>query len=166
MKLHRILVLVLLSTLTACGFHLRGDVSLPPEILPLYLDETSASAELRAELRALLQASDIPLAKDKSSAVGTLEHLREAQHKRVVSIDARGRAREYELSYDVYYQLRSEHMDMENVVKLQRELLFDPDNVLGANYEEQNLLRDMRRDAAALIMRQLQAAKPIRPLTP
>ena len=44
-------------------------------------------------------------------------------------------------------------------ITLTRELLFDPDSVLALDYETQTLYSDMRRDAARLMLQQLQALK-------
>ncbi len=105
---------------------------------------------------ALLEANDVALAASPALAAGHLKIGKQVKNRRVISVDSRGRAREYELNYSVYYTIKSAHIDAENVVKLQRELLFDPDNVLGADYEEQTLYRDMKRDAARLILQQLE----------
>ncbi len=68
-----------------------------------------------------------------------------------------GRAREYELHYSVLYQLKGQHIDVENVIKLQRVLTFDPDSVLGTSSEEKTLYHDMQMDAARLILQQIDA---------
>jgi LPS-assembly lipoprotein len=156
-KIHLAFLLVLLS-LSACGFQLRGAVELPAEFQPLYLDE-SGDEDLRNELSALLRANHAVLVVTEASAAGHLKIGKQEKNRRVISVDSRGRAREYLLSYSVFYTLKSQHIDTENVVKLQRELLFDPDNVLGADYEEATLYRDMKRDAARLILQQLEAMR-------
>jgi LPS-assembly lipoprotein len=153
-------VLLLLVSLSACGFQLRGATQLPAQLQPLNLQE-GGDGELRNELLALLEANDVALAASPALAAGHLKIGNQVQTRRVISVDSRGRAREYELNYSVYYTIKSAHIDAENVVKLQRELLFDPDNVLGADYEEQTLYRDMKRDAARLILQQLESTRPL-----
>ena len=155
-----LLPLVLLVSLSACGFQLRGATQLPAQLQPLYLDE-GGDDELRNELQVLLEANAVALAASPELAAGHLKIGKHVKNRRVISVDSLGRAREYELNYSVFYTIKSTHIDAENVVKLQRELLFDPDNVLGVDYEEQTLYRDMKRDAARLILQKLQAARPL-----
>ena len=156
-KIYFLLVLVLLS---GCGFQLRGAAQLPEQLQPLNLGE-AGDEELRNELLILLESNNVAMAVAPEKAAGHLTIGKQEKYRRVISVDSLGRAREYELNYSVYYTIKSKQLDAENVVKLQRELLFDPDNVLGADYEEQTLYRDMKRDAARLILQQLQSAKPL-----
>lgn len=153
-------MLVLLAFISACGFQLRGGHSLPDGLQPLYLNETGDD-DLRRELTTLLRASKVELANTAELATASLKLSNQRINRRVLSVDTRGRAREYELNYSVLYTITSKQLNAENVVRLQRELLFDPDNVLGASVEEQTLYRDMKRDAARLIMQQMQAMKPV-----
>ena len=160
MKKNSLPFLLLLVSLSACGFQLRGAVELPAQLQPLYLHE-DGDAELRNELLVLLGANNVALAESDAQAAGQLKLGKQEKTRRVISVDSLGRAREYELNYNVFYTIKSKQLDAENVVKLQRELLFDPDTVLGADYEEQALYRDMKRDAARLILQQLQSARPL-----
>ena len=86
--------------------------------------------------------------------------------QRVVAVDNRGRAREYELNYQFSYDLKKVSvagMPLEiirtNTVKLKRGLLFDPDSVLAVGHEKDALYEDMRKDAAQMVLRQLSTIK-------
>jgi LPS-assembly lipoprotein len=149
-------ILVFLLSASACGFQLRGAVKLPAELQPLYL--YNANDEVLAhQLLLLLKENNTALTDDAQQAASRLKVVNQNQTQRVLSVDSRGRAREYELNYSVLYQLKGQHVDAENVVKLQRVLTFDPDNILGTSSEEKTLYHDMQMDAARLILQQIDA---------
>jgi LPS-assembly lipoprotein len=151
-----VFTLLLLLSASACGFQLRGAVELPAVLQPVYL-YGAGEEELAHQLAVLLKENNTVLADAEAQAASRLKIVSQKQTRRILSVDSRGRAREYELNYSVLYQLSSEHINADNVVKLRRVLAFDPDNVLGASNEEQTLYRDMQRDAARLILQQLEA---------
>ncbi len=154
----RILVLTLaLLALGACGFHLRGNVELSPQLTPLYLSD-SGPQTLRSEIRANLRGSGVRLSKSRDGAAAVLSIERVSQNRRVLSVDASGRAREYEVRYLLRYRIqRSGQESVARTIQLSRELLFDPDSVLALDYETRTLYTDMQRDAARLLLQQLQA---------
>jgi LPS-assembly lipoprotein len=149
-------ILVFLLSASACGFQLRGAVKLPADLQPLYLYNVEDD-ELAHQLSVLLRENNTTLAVNKQQAASRLKIVSQNKTRRVLSVDSSGRAREYELHYSVLYQLKGQHIDAENVVKLQRVLTFDPNSVLGASSEEQTLYHDMQMDAARLILQQIDA---------
>ena len=66
---HRVpplLAIALSVLLSACGFHLREGINLPPNIEPLYI--SGASDQLGLELRNALTASGIELSEESAAA--------------------------------------------------------------------------------------------------
>ncbi len=162
--MYRIVIyLTFLLSVSACGFQLRGTVELPAQLQPLYLYAAGDDA-LVNQLSILLAENKAALADSAEQAASSLKIVSQKQTRRVLSVDSLGRAREYELNYAVVYRLKSRHVDVDKVVKLRRELAFDPENVLANSHEQQTLYRDMQTEAARLILQQLQATT--RPLTP
>jgi LPS-assembly lipoprotein len=149
-------ILIFLLSASACGFQLRGAVKLPADLQPLYL-YNAENDELAHQLSVLLRENNTVLAADEQQAASRLKIVSRNRTRRVLSVDSLGRAREYELHYSVLYQLKGQHIDAENVIKLQRVLTFDPNSVLGASSEEQTLYHDMQMDAARLILQQIDA---------
>ena len=80
--------------------------------------------------------------------------------KRVGQTDALlGRAREYRLIYRLVFSVTSSGeavIDRSNI-QLTRNLLFNPEAVLGVAEETQNIYRDMIRDSTGQILLRLQA---------
>ncbi|MDH5483783.1 MAG: LPS assembly lipoprotein LptE [Gammaproteobacteria bacterium] len=143
--------------LTACGFHLRGAYKLPEQMQRTYVQAENQNSELIPYLKRALRSSGVQLAESPQQATAILHLSHESHNKRVISVDSQGRAREYELSYGVSFELSS---DTDFAVKpqrlqLQKDFLFDPENVLGKDREEQMLIRDMQSDIVLQIMRKL-----------
>jgi len=155
-----LLLPVLLAVLSACGFHLRGSYQLPPQLSPLYIDKASMSYSLYRELRAAMLASGIELTMDTAAAASELRITRESRSRAVQSVDSSGRAREYDLKYELGFSLKAgEKLIIDNgSLSLQRNLLFDPESVLGVANEQESLYQDMMRDGTGLILLRIQAA--------
>ena len=157
-------LLTLVAVQSSCGFHLRGAVSLPDHITPLFLDLSAIDDRLGRELQTLLSSSgENVLAASKAEAKTILKIANLKSKQRVVAVDDLGRAREYELNYQFHYELKkaagSAEIIKTNTVKLKRDWFFDPDSVLAVTHEKESLLDDMRKDAARVTLRQLAAIK-------
>jgi len=167
-KIYFIFMLMALATVqTSCGFHLRGAVSLPDHITPVFLDLSSSDDGLGRGLQALLSSSgDNVLAVSKDEAKTILKISGVQKKQRVVAVDDLGRAREYELNYSFHYELKNNvdsaaqsEIIKTNTVKLKRDWLFDPSSVLAVGHERNALYDDMQKDAARVMLRQLAVIK-------
>lgn len=139
-----ILLLALVSQ--GCGWRLRGQISLPPGMENTLLRGADTYSELGVILQNKLQGAGARLVSDKNQATAILHILEDKVDKRVLSIDASGRASEYELNYVLRFKLTDQSgasLVEEQTVNTVRELSFDPDNVLSTSDEEQRLRKDM-----------------------
>ncbi len=160
LKLNRLLLtLMLASSLAACGYHMRGAVTLPAEMQTTWIQGNSNSQLVR-DLRRNLIASKINVVSEKTGDAATLSITRDIISRRILSIGSDGKAREFMLLYEVDYQLRGTDgkpvHDMQKV-RIQRSYLYDPNDVLAAGQEDATLRREMVRDMADLILRRLSA---------
>lgn len=158
----RHLFLVSLILLASCGFHLRGSVALPPALSVMAVE--GATTEIAPDLRHALKNAGVRVT-DSASMV--LKVWAEQYAKRVLSVDSAGRALEYDLSYSVHFSLIEKGIDgngerawiSDTTVTQARDIRFDATAVLGFSSEEEQLNKEMRRDAVAQILRQLRYAK-------
>jgi len=158
-----ILFCLIITSLTACGFHLRASYHIPEQLQQLNLNISSASA-LSAPLRETLQQAHIQLGDGNY----TLEVLDDLLNKQTTNTDSRAKAAEYTLYYTVSYQIK----DAQNrVVMAERQLLlrrsyqYDTTAIVGKTAEEETLIRELYQDAAQQILRQLSSFKPNQPTT-
>ena len=114
---------------------------------------------LYKEMRSSLKASGAELAEDEATAASVLTISREQKTRDVISVDSLGRAREYRLIYRFTFTLQASGdavIDKSNI-QLTRNLLFNPEAVLGVAEETENIYRDMVRDGTGLVLLRLQA---------
>jgi LPS-assembly lipoprotein len=149
-------------SLASCGFHLRGTgkVETPAALSVLQVRVEGNLLEnhplLAAMKNALRTQTDIQV--QESGDAPRLLLYGEQSDSRVLSVTSAGKVDEYLLKYAVSFRL----VDVDNkllsepqTVKVQRDHQFDRLNVLAKEREEQELRRDMQRDAAQQILRRL-----------
>ena len=150
---------LLMLSVTACGFHLRGELALASSLVPVYI-VSDKDKVLRQELLALFELNAIEQARDRNIAASVLRIDSVERSRRVLSTDTNGLVREYELAYTLAYTFEgSDALKQQNTISLKRELVFDSSNVLAYNTESRFLYQDMQRNAARLILLQLQSVK-------
>ncbi|MFW2373458.1 MAG: LPS assembly lipoprotein LptE [Gammaproteobacteria bacterium] len=157
-----LLMLGFMLTQVSCGFHLRGAYVLPESMSSTYVKASQQNSELVRHLKRTLKASDIALVESELQATAILDIGGEKQDKRVLSVDSKGLAREYALSYEINFELRSAQGQLElerQTLKLTRDFLFDTEDVLGKGREEAILVRDMQQDMVRLMMLRLSRHK-------
>jgi len=160
--LTRLLTISLFVYLTGCGFQLRGQVvDLPYERVyvsaPLGL---TIGADMK---RALSVHTRIKVVSRIEKAEVVLQIVHAINEKRILSLSAGGRVREFELGYRVAARLldpAGNELVTLREIYLTRILPFLDAQVLAKVAEEEMLYRDMQRDAIQQILRQVSAISP------
>lgn len=145
---------------TACGFHLRGQVSLPFETL--YVNASSSSAFATQLKRAVLAGTNARLSDNSKNAQAIFVLLSEIQEKQILSLSGAGTVREFELHYRVAFRLHdNQGRDWipQTEISLKRDVTFNDSQVLAKDSEEALLYKDMQSDAVQQVMRRMSAAK-------
>lgn len=156
-------ILVALTALQGCGFHLRGDAgpdgtaALPPSLSPLRIRGLGAFDPLRNDLKQVLTGANVQVTKEDTGAI--LQISNQNQNRRVLSVDGRGKVVEYEIYHALTFNLLDKtgtELVSPQTVSTQRAYVNPETEVLGKNREEALLRRDMRRDLARRIISRMQ----------
>ncbi len=153
----------LMVLVSACGFQLRGTVTLPFEAIVIESRAVIANELARAvELGSSTQVRrDAPTPDDVRAAPAVFELLSEGQDKAILSLNTSGRPREYQLRYRVGFRVHDgrggEYIAPITLI-LRRDLPFN-DQLLASQSEEALLYRDMRADLVQQILRRMQASR-------
>ncbi len=154
----RHLLILTLLTLTACGFHLRGSVTIPPYLNTLQLQDANPATRIAPELQRALQDEGVTITDDTAQANAVLRLQSESFSRRVQAVDASGKAQEYGLHYNVVFSVLGPDgtvwLSAANV-STARDLRFDEGAVLGAGGEQEQLQAEMRAEVVRGILRQL-----------
>ena len=160
----RFALVLVLASLSACGFALRGSggtYNMPFKSIYLGFSDTSA---LGTELRRNLRGGDrVDVVSDIGKAEARFEVLSENRSKSILSLNAQGRVREYLLNYTLVFRVldnKGDELLTPTEISLKRPLTFNETQVLAKESEEALLYRDMQTDLVQQIMRRLAAVKP------
>ena len=154
-------LLLSLALLTACGFHLRGQTSLP--FKSIYLDASIPGTAFINELRHNLEANHVQLANTAEHADIVLNIVSEISDKQILSIGGAGRVNEFRLTFRVSlraYDLKRQDWIPAVEMELRRDYSFDDTKILAKEAEEALLIQSMRSDMVQQILRRLSRAKP------
>lgn len=147
------------ASLSACGFHLRNRIALPPDLGPVKVVSTTAYSPLAESVaRGLQIAGAVPADEGSATDVATLKILSERWGDRPIAIDQFGRAQEYSLRYAAVFQfIRADGSVLvpQQVVELSRDYVTPPVNVTGTNTEREILADELRKEMAASILRRV-----------
>jgi LPS-assembly lipoprotein len=153
-------VLAVVLALTACGFQLRGQTTLPFKTVYVgFPDNSPVGTELRRYIRA---SGDASVVEDPKAAEAILEWLSETRDRAVLTLNSQGRVREYSLFYRLRFRVKDgkekELMPPTEIV-LKRDITFNESQVMAKEKEEELLYRDMQSDLVQQILRRLSALK-------
>lgn len=152
--------LVLIMSLSACGFALRGAVTFPFQSIYVGLPDSSAlGGELKRNLRA---NGKTEVTSQATSADVILDVLGESRDKVILSLNSQGRVREFNLIYNLKFRLRDKagrEVLESTTISLKRNLSFKENEVLAKEAEEALLYRDMQTELVQQIMRRLAVVK-------
>lgn len=152
---------VLAGVLTACGFHLRGDRTYPPEMAVTYIDARDTYTPFYQKLKATLRQGGIRVTADPASAGAVVHVLHDETNQRVLSVSARNTPNEYDVYYIIRYSLDlgGREAVAAQQLALSREYTYDETLVLG-KAAEANVIRDaLAEDLVGVVTRRLSSAR-------
>jgi LPS-assembly lipoprotein len=154
----KILLVMFCFFLAACGFQLRGQATLPFETLFISFP---VGNPIGTDLRRFVKAgTSTRLVDNPQNAEATLEVISAVNEKQIMSVSGGGRVREFELRYRVSFRLvdaKGVELIPANEIALRRIIPFTDAQVVAKEGEEAMLVREMQSDAAAQILRRLEA---------
>jgi len=167
MRMRRFVLLAALGVLSSCGFHLRGTgkVEMSPVFSTLRImvegNQQQNDPLLVAMKNALRTQTDVQI--EDTGDAPLLVLYGERSDSQVLSVSSIGKADEYLLKYEVSFRLTGKdgkEVAESQTIRVQRDHAFDRLNVLSKEREEQELRREMQRDAVQQILRRLSRITP------
>jgi LPS-assembly lipoprotein len=160
----RAFLAVLVLSLSACGFQLRGTAALPFETL--YIPNTSGGVALDLK-RNIQGGTRTRVVNDEKSAEARLELTGESKFRNILSLSGAGRVRELQLVYRINLRVHDgkggEFVPL-TTLSITRDLTYNDTDVLAKEAEEASIYREMQTDLVQQILRRLSAASPAKPV--
>ena len=154
---------LMLASLSACGFQLRGsrqDSRLP--FSSVYL-EVAAKTPLERDLRNIILSQDgVTITPDAKSADITLRILSAIEERKILTLNAQGQLREYSLLYRLNFDVKDKAGKVllaPTELALQTFLSYSESQALAKEIEEKMIYNDLRSDAVSQIIRRLARLK-------
>jgi LPS-assembly lipoprotein len=156
----RLLLACAALPLAACGFSLRGSQTLPIDTLYLALPVNSpVGAEIARVVRASTNARVVP---DRKEAQAIFELLGEEREREVLSVNAQGRAREYQLRLRATFRVTAPNgteLIAPTALVARRDIAFNESELLAKESEEALLYRDMQSDLVRQMVSRLKGIR-------
>lgn len=153
------------AALSGCGFALRKAPNFAFTTLYSGLAETSPlGVELRRSLVSTGKVKVITDARQISEAQVILDVLADQREKVVLSLNAAGQVREFQLRMRFRFRLRTlagKELIPDTEILQERDISFNESAVLAKEAEEGLLYRDMQSDIVQQIMRRLAAVSTL-----
>lgn len=154
----RVLLILSISVMTACGFHLRESAPVSFKTIQITGNTTQINDALAKELK----EKGVRLVSNSNEAEATLELISEQNVKRILSLNGAGVVREYELYYRVTYRTKLSKegtWSLPLVMESRRDYTYSDAVVLSKQGEEKGLLDNMQTEVMHGILRRLSALK-------
>lgn len=156
----RFCTIAALMLVAGCGFHLRGESTLPFETLFLSIGTVSpVGADLK---RSITTGSRTRVVETAAEAQGIFQVVGDQRDKVILSLTGAGRVNQFLLRYRFVFRVhdgKGHDIIPQNEIVLTREMTFSDTQVLAKEVEEQQLFRDMQRDMVQQVLRRLAVAK-------
>ena len=146
--------------LSACGFHLRSSLTLPSDIGTVRVASVERYSPLADSLTHSIQRAGARIAAEDDQTATVVDLLSERWADTPISVDQFGRAQEYTLRYAVVFEVRKADGTKpvpRQAVELSRDYISNPVNAIGTEGERELLVKELRREMAASIIRRLDA---------
>ena len=151
-------VALLLASLTACGFHMRGAADVP--FNSIYIQ--GSTVIISKNLKKNLTLNAVKVLSSADSAELLLEMVGEESEKRILSLAGTGKVNEFELYYRVHYRTKlagDALWSQVQTVEARRDYSYDDTQLLAKQGEEKRLNEDMQSSVLNALVRRLSALK-------
>jgi LPS-assembly lipoprotein len=160
MRILRTLIVISLSLLvSACGFQIREDADLPPEMAKTRIVIDSENSVLARRVRALLGQAGVQFV-GAEQATAFLEIPVNNVQTEVLTIGDNARVREYRVSHTVRFRLTD--ADGKELIPWQtmrqaREISFDEQEILATSREQEYLKQDLAESLSRQLVTRLES---------
>ena len=163
-----ILIIGILCSLTACGFHLYGKEAVPPEMQTMYLQSNTPYGTMETNLKQSLRAVGVKFVDASNQAPITLNITSSNLTHDDSNTVSTTQATVYNFTYDVSFNLldaRGNPIINSQTVEATRTLTMNPNEVLDANPEVDTMQQEMERELSFKIINILGAPDTRQALT-
>ncbi len=154
------ILLLLITLLSACGFHLAKEAQLPATLSRIAVQGADPYSPLVVDLGKALARSGSELVEANAGPGAIFRLGANSVRTDVLSVGGNARANEYSIRHHVEFDVVAADGKVllaPQVIELSRDFTFDANQALGIAAEQDLLIDELRRDMVQAILRRLQA---------
>ena len=152
------LIATVLTLITACGFHLRGDLPLAPPLQSMYIQSSDPYGTLVKELEQSLKMSGVKLAATPPAAQTVLVILHDEPTQKLLSVSGTQQTRQYQLTVTVTFEVNTPSgrtIVPPQALAESRVITIQSNQILGSSNEANLYYQQMRRTLASSMLYRL-----------
>ncbi len=157
----KIVFVILVGALSACGFRLAGSDPLPAVMARPYLSLKDPYTDFSREFEHRLKSVGAEPQLTRESATATVDVTKDLVEQRTLAVSAKNIPTEYELTYTVTFSVRGAAKELlaPQTISLSKDFSFDETLQLAKEHEADILRQQMARDLVSIAMRRLTSLK-------
>ena len=150
-----ILSLLLLVNITSCGYQFRGAT----EVNFVSISIDGGSPSFLKILKKQFKQSGVKVQERNSEK--TLEITNDTFSKKILSLSAAGKVREYQVNYKISFRFKSQDSEWSDSINLEanRDFTYDDKNIIAKTEEESRLIKGMQEQLIRTIVNQISVRK-------
>ena len=148
--------------LSACGFHMRGEVQLPPSMQRVHVQIADPYSPLGRDLEAALKRSGAKVENVPGDGIAEVTISALSLAPIVRSVGANAFVNEFSMVYHVEMQVTDANGKVlmpKQVIEHSREFTFDQTQAIGTSAEQDEIKKEMERDMVPALLRKIEAAE-------
>lgn len=154
-----LLALIFLLALAGCGFQLRQEVTLPPNLTSLRVETVDTYSPLQRNLEQALRRAGASIVESAANSA-VLRVFASRIDRLPLSVGDTGRVQEYLLRYTVEFELIDAAAAIvlpRQKIELERDYTFDTQQAFGTPGEEEVVKAELERDMVQAVLRRIDA---------
>lgn len=154
----RCLSVATLAALFGCGFHLRGDIVLSPDLTRVRVTSSDPGGPLKGNIENALKRSGAVIEENPGAGVAEVKMTNVAVTTTVGSVGTNARVNEFIMVYHVDLEITDGAGKVvlpKQAVEQNRRFTFDQTQAVGMGAEQDQIQREMVRDMTQAIMRRI-----------
>lgn len=151
-------LMLMVLLLTACGYHLRGELDLPDDMKTVYME--GASPALVNQFRQALMNSSVRMVDTRAEAGTVIMVSDEDTLKKASSLSSSGYANQFGLEYRFNYEVldnNGKEVIASRPIEIRREYFNNQQLILGKDNEEVVVRNEMYQQAVRTMLNQIRA---------
>ena len=162
MRLSLSAIAVLCLLLSACGFHMRGEATLPPGMQRVFVNSADPFSPLRHNVEAALARSGAKVENVPGEGIAGVTFSAVSLAPIVRSVGANARVNEFTMLYHVELEITDSagHVVLpKQVIEQSRIFTFDNTQAIGTGAEQDEIKKEMERDMVQVVLRKIEATE-------